>query len=180
MQPIWLQTLVVNDSKSCQSSFPSFCTLPSEVAVLFYSNLSRHPFQFRSAALHRNQFGLCWFAPMLYFTQRQIIDWKIEQVMGTVLVGNNFQPVPFDFHIKKRSDLPLGSGLRYMICVTLFCTLSANACNSRMSMCFLTRATCKNVQQNLIPRATAYLSLPEIYKASNLFDSRTDLVSQKW
>ena len=28
--------------------------------------------------------------------------------------------------------------------------------NSRMSVCFLTRATCKNVRQNLIPRATAY------------------------
>ena len=31
-----------------------------------------------------------------------------------------------------------------------------NACNSRMSVCFLTRSTCKNVRQNLIPRATAY------------------------
>ena len=30
------------------------------------------------------------------------------------------------------------------------------ACNSRMSVCFLTRTTCKNVRQNLIPRATAY------------------------
>ena len=29
------------------------------------------------------------------------------------------------------------------------------ACNSRMSVCFLTRATCKNVLQNLVPRATA-------------------------
>ena len=44
--------------------------------------------------------------------------------------------------------------------VTLFCTLreSENACNSRMSVCFLTRTTCKNVRQNLIPRATAYAS----------------------
>ena len=31
-----------------------------------------------------------------------------------------------------------------------------NACDSRMSVWFLTRATCKNVRQNLIPRATAY------------------------
>ena len=31
-----------------------------------------------------------------------------------------------------------------------------NACNSRTSVCFLTRATCQNVRQNLIPRATAY------------------------
>ena len=34
--------------------------------------------------------------------------------------------------------------------------VSRNACDSRMSVCFLTRATCKNVRQNLIPRATAY------------------------
>ena len=31
-----------------------------------------------------------------------------------------------------------------------------NACNSRMSVCFLTRSTCKKVRQNLIPLATAY------------------------
>ena len=31
-----------------------------------------------------------------------------------------------------------------------------NGCYSGMSVCFFTRATCKNVQQNLIPRATAY------------------------
>ena len=42
----------------------------------------------------------------------------------------------------------LGSGPRYMICVTLFCTL----CESENAR---TRATCKNVRQNLIPRATA-------------------------
>ena len=28
-------------------------------------------------------------------------------------------------------------------------------CDSRMAVRFLTRATCKNVRQNLIPRATA-------------------------
>ena len=30
------------------------------------------------------------------------------------------------------------------------------ACDSHMALCFLTRATCKNVRQNLIPWATAY------------------------
>ena len=44
LRPILLQTLVVIDSESCQTSFPSFCASPSEVAVLFYSNLSRRPF----------------------------------------------------------------------------------------------------------------------------------------
>ena len=42
--PIGLQTLVVIDSESCQTLFPSFCALTFEVAVLFYSNLSRRPF----------------------------------------------------------------------------------------------------------------------------------------
>ena len=32
--------------------------------------------------------------------------------------------------------------------------------NSRMAVCFLTRATCKNVRQNLTPQATAYRSGP--------------------
>ena len=64
----------------------------------------------------------------------------------------------------------LGSFPRYMICVTLFCMLreskntrtsenftqKRNACNSRLSVCFLTCAKYKNLRQNLIPRATAY------------------------
>ena len=42
--PILLQTLVAIKLESCQTSFPSFCTQPSEVAVLFNLNLSRRPF----------------------------------------------------------------------------------------------------------------------------------------
>ena len=41
---IWLETLVAIDSESRLTSFPSFCAPPSEVAVLFDSNLSRRPF----------------------------------------------------------------------------------------------------------------------------------------
>ena len=44
LRPILLQTLVAIDPESCQTSFPSFCAPPSEVAVLFDSNLSRRPF----------------------------------------------------------------------------------------------------------------------------------------
>ena len=44
LQPIWLETLVAIDAASCLTSFLSFCSLPSEVAVLFNSNLSRCPF----------------------------------------------------------------------------------------------------------------------------------------
>ena len=42
--PIWLQTLIAIDSESRLTLFPSFCVPPSEVAALFYSNLSRCPF----------------------------------------------------------------------------------------------------------------------------------------
>ena len=41
---IWMHTLDAIDLKSCQTSFPSFCAPPCEVAVLFNSNLSRRPF----------------------------------------------------------------------------------------------------------------------------------------
>ena len=41
LRPIWLQTLV---EINCLILFPSFCVPPSEVSVLFYSNLSRLPF----------------------------------------------------------------------------------------------------------------------------------------
>ena len=44
LRPIWLQTLVVIDSESSLTSFPSFCALPSEVTVLFDTNVSRRPF----------------------------------------------------------------------------------------------------------------------------------------
>ena len=60
----------------------------------------------------------------------------------------------------------VGSGPRYMICVTLFCTLcesentlTCENCTrlvSRAILACLTCATCKNVGQNLIPPATAY------------------------
>ena len=35
LRKIWLQTLVAVDTASCHTSFPSFCTPQSEVAVLF-------------------------------------------------------------------------------------------------------------------------------------------------
>ena len=80
-----------------------------------------------------------------------------------------------------------------MIRVTLFCTLresentrtcenctrnACNACNSCMSVCFLTRATCKNVRQNLIPRATAYFAwLKQCWDAPRL-DVRSCLLAK--
>ena len=69
LRPIGLQTLVAIDSESYQTSFPSFCAPPCEVALLFNLNLSRRPFlgqvvHFRSAALHRIRFGTWGFVRM--------------------------------------------------------------------------------------------------------------------
>ena len=62
----WLQTLVAVESESCQTSFPSFCSPPSEVAVLFDLNLNRRPFL--------GQVTGC-FVPVLYFYS-ETNDWS--------------------------------------------------------------------------------------------------------
>ena len=70
--PIWLKNLVVIDSESCLTSFPSFCAPPSEVAALFDSNLSRRPFL---GQVVDSDLLLCtgfdseheYFVPMSYF-----------------------------------------------------------------------------------------------------------------
>ena len=70
---IWLQTLVAINSESCQTSFPNFCSLSSEVAVLFDSKLSRCPFlgqivdlDLLLCTLHSIQFRTCEIDPMPY------------------------------------------------------------------------------------------------------------------
>ena len=55
--PVSLPTLDAIVSESCQTSFPSLCAPPSEVAVLIYSNLSRRPF-LGQVAFHLRQIGL--------------------------------------------------------------------------------------------------------------------------
>ena len=85
--PIWLQTLVVIDSELCLTSFPSFCSPPSEVAALFDWNLSRRPFlrQVVDTALllctgfysEQTALFLCHI-----FTQRPMNDRKIERSDG--------------------------------------------------------------------------------------------------
>ena len=83
LRPIWLQTLVAIDSESCLTSFPRFCAPPSEVAVLFDSNLSRLPFlgQVDDLDLHLcTGFNLEHAVLFLchIFTQRPMNDHKIE------------------------------------------------------------------------------------------------------
>ena len=87
LRPIGLQTLVAINSESCQTSFPSFCAPPSEVAVLFDSNLSRRPFLGQVVDL---DLLLCTGFDLEHavlflchiFTQRRMNDRKIEQSDG--------------------------------------------------------------------------------------------------
>ena len=86
--------------------------------------------------------------------------WRIASAKRGIPAGPRFEArvplAPLGRGAKVTERLcGLGSGPRYMIRVTLFYF----ACNSRMSVCFVTRATCKNVRQNLRPRATAYCEL---------------------
>ena len=79
-RPIWLQTLVEIDSESCQTLLPSFCAPPSEVSVLFDSNLSRRRLvDFHCTGFNSEHAVLFLF---LIFTQRQMNDRKIERSDG--------------------------------------------------------------------------------------------------
>ena len=85
--PILLQTLVAINSESCQTLFRSFCMQPSEVAMLFISNLSSRPFLRQVINL---DLVLCTgfhLEQVLLFlchiwTQIQMNDRKIEQSNG--------------------------------------------------------------------------------------------------
>ena len=84
---LWLQTLVANNSESRMTLFPSFCVPPSEVAVLFYLNLSRRPFLGQVVDLDLllcTGFNLEHAVLFLchLFTQRPINNQKIEQSDG--------------------------------------------------------------------------------------------------
>ena len=87
LRPIWLQTLVVIDSESRLTSFPSFCAPPSEVAVLFNSNLSRLPFLGQVVDLDLllctgfdSEHAVLFLCHI--FTQRPMTDRKIERSDG--------------------------------------------------------------------------------------------------
>ena len=62
------------------------------------------------AALHRIQFGMCNFVPILFIFLLRV-QWmtaRLSKAMGKALVGNNFWPIPLKilFYMKK-SDLSL-------------------------------------------------------------------------
>ena len=109
LQPIWLQTLVAIDSESRLTSFPSFCAPPSEVAVLFDSNLSRLPFLGQVVDLDLllctrfdSEHAVLFLCHI--FTQRPMTDRKIERSDGRCfgrqqLLANSIE---ISFHMKKK------------------------------------------------------------------------------
>ena len=105
------------DSESSLTSFPSFCTQPSEVAALFNSNLSRLPFlgQVINSVLLlcRVCTGFDLEHVFLFlchiFTQRPKNDRKVERsdvcCLGQQQLLTN--SIEISFHMKKKSDLSL-------------------------------------------------------------------------
>ena len=130
MRPIWLQTLVAIDSESRQTSFQSFCAPPSEVAVLFDSNLSRRPFLRQVVDLDLllcTGFDLEPAVLFLYhiFTQVPMNDSKIERSNGRcfgrqqLLVDSIGISFPIKFPRKKKSVVTA----RYLQSIEFFLTV---------------------------------------------------------
>ena len=108
---IWLQTLVAIDSESRLTLFPSFCAPPSEVAVLFDSNLSRLPFLGQVVDLDLllctgfdSEHAVLFLCHI--FTQRPMNDRKIERSDGSCLGWQQLlaNSIEISFHMKKKSD----------------------------------------------------------------------------
>ena len=61
------------------------------------------------------------------------------------------------------------AGCQRRRCIVSVCGGARIARDSRMAVGFLTRATCKNVRQNLIPRAIAYFAAyNRVFESKNL------------
>ena len=82
---------------------------PSEIAGLFYLNLSRRPFLRQVVELDLllctefdSEHAVCSYVIFLLRDQRLIE--RLSKAMGVALVANNFLPVPskFSSHMKKK------------------------------------------------------------------------------
>ena len=109
LQLVWLQNLVLIDSESCQILFSSLCMQPSEVSLLFNSNLSRLPFLEQVVYLYLLLCTGFYLEHMGLFlchisTQRQMNDLTLSETMGTALVSINFSPIPskISLHMEKK------------------------------------------------------------------------------
>ena len=117
LQPIWLHTLVVIYSESCQRLFLNFCMQPSAIAVLFNWNLCRGSF------LKRLSYKICWFAldwirskllcsNALFLLEDQKMIQTLSEAMSTTLVGDRFLTISSknSFQMRKNSNLSSNSG----------------------------------------------------------------------
>ena len=115
LRPIWLQTLVAIDSELRQTSFPSFCVPPSEVAALFNSNLSRRPFLGQVVDLdlllctgfdleHAVLF-LCQQNQRLLRDEWMPVTERLSEAMAAALVCSNFSQIPWKFHFTWKTKL---------------------------------------------------------------------------
>ena len=97
LRPIWLQSLVAIHSELRLTSFPSFCALPSEVAALFDSNLSRRPFLRQVVDTDPllctgldSEHAVLFLCHILLRGERMIERFQVSEAMSVALVGNNF------------------------------------------------------------------------------------------
>ena len=106
LRPIWLQTFVAIDSESRLTSFPRFCVLPPEVAVLFSLNLSKCPqSSIRPAALHMIWSRTCcvFYFHVIFLLRDQWLIEGLSKAIGPFLAGNNCQiPSKNIFHTAKK------------------------------------------------------------------------------
>ena len=139
LRPIWLQTLVSIDSESRQTSFQSFCAPPSEVAVLFDSNLSRLPFLGQVVDLDLllctgfdSEHAVLFLCHI--FAQRRMNDRKIERSDGRCLGWQQLlaDSIEISFHMKKKKQW-LVAAWNLQSIKTLF-TLELSQCRKRGSM----------------------------------------------
>ena len=98
LRPIWLQTLDAIESEWCHASFPSFCAPPSEVDVLFDSNLSRRPclgyvvdLDLLLCTGFDSEHAILFLCHILF--RDQLMIKRLSEAMGAALVGSNFSPI---------------------------------------------------------------------------------------
>ena len=96
LQSIWLQDLVVVDSESCQTSFPSVCVPPS---VQFESEQTPSCLtsrQLRSAAFAQDSVrNLQNYSYVIFLLWDQSTIERLSEAMRAALVGNNLSPAHY-------------------------------------------------------------------------------------
>ena len=96
--------MVAIDSELRLTLFTSFCAQPSEVSVLFYSNLRRCPFLGEVVIYLLLSTGFFLEDVVLFLCLFLLTRRMLNETMGAALVGDNFSPIPskISFHMKRK------------------------------------------------------------------------------